>query len=318
MGANVNTEKSEPILEPMSIIDILKLFWKKKLFLIAIVVLGALFGVFYSLSLPNIYRADSILSPSQSEQGGGLSSLASQFGGLASIAGVDLGGSNSNSITTTLEILKSRKFLIRFIDSNNLKVPIMAIDKWNGKGSSPEFVYNSDVYDNGNWLVDPETKLSLEPTMLETYNRLNELLTVSYSLETGLVNVSIEHYSPKLAFLWTELLINDINEYIREKDANEAQLAISYLHKQLDKTTLAGGKNLLYELLEEQEKKMMVTQISSEYVFQIIDPPYLPEEKAGPKRVLIVLISIFTATILGLFIIVFFHILSLFKLRRVK
>ena len=50
MGANVNTEKSEPILEPMSIIDILKLFWKKKLFLIAIVVLGALFGVFYSLN----------------------------------------------------------------------------------------------------------------------------------------------------------------------------------------------------------------------------------------------------------------------------
>jgi uncharacterized protein involved in exopolysaccharide biosynthesis len=52
----------------------------------------------------------------------------------------------------------------------------------------------------------------------------------------------------------------------------------------------------IYRLMEAQTKKQMVASTREEYAFQTIDPAVPPQERASPKRALIVL----TGLVLGL------------------
>ena len=75
-------------------IDLRELFtviWQGKLIVIALTILFAVASVFYAISLPNVYKSEALLAPAEAQQQGGLGALAGQFGGLASLAGVNLG-----------------------------------------------------------------------------------------------------------------------------------------------------------------------------------------------------------------------------------
>ena len=94
--------------------------------LFAISALFAILSVIYAINQPNIYRATTLLAPA-SEQGGagGLAKMAGQFGGLASLAGINLGGGGTDKTGLALEVLKSRVFIEEFINKHQLIVPLM-------------------------------------------------------------------------------------------------------------------------------------------------------------------------------------------------
>lgn len=81
-------------------------------------------------SQKELYKASAILAPASAEGSGGLSALAGQFGGLASMAGINLGGSGGDKTALALEILKSRSFIENYIAKHELLVPLMAAEKW--------------------------------------------------------------------------------------------------------------------------------------------------------------------------------------------
>ncbi|WP_256931973.1 Wzz/FepE/Etk N-terminal domain-containing protein, partial [Vibrio parahaemolyticus] len=63
--------------------------WKGKWIIVVATFIFAIGSVLYSLSLPDIYKSDALLAPAESSNGGGLSKMASQLGGLAALAGVN-------------------------------------------------------------------------------------------------------------------------------------------------------------------------------------------------------------------------------------
>ena len=88
-------------------IDLKELFsaiWQGKWVIIVTTFIAAVIAVFYALSLPNIYKSEVLLAPAEENQGGGMSALASQFGGLAAIAGVNLSGGGADKTTLALEV----------------------------------------------------------------------------------------------------------------------------------------------------------------------------------------------------------------------
>src|SRR5690554_7416717 len=114
-------------------IDLFELFmalWKGKWIIIATTFAFALSSVIYALSQPNIYRSEALLAPV--EESGGLK-MSGQLGGLAALAGVNLGGGGGSKVGLALEILKSREFLGRFIVKHELKPALMAVDSWNSE-----------------------------------------------------------------------------------------------------------------------------------------------------------------------------------------
>ncbi len=115
-------------------IDLRELFgvlWKGKWWIIGITALFAIASVFYALSLPNEYKATAIVAPASEQGGGGLGQMAGQLGGLASLAGINLGGGESNDSVIAMEIMKTWGFQEDFIKKHDLEVPIFAARGWN-------------------------------------------------------------------------------------------------------------------------------------------------------------------------------------------
>jgi uncharacterized protein involved in exopolysaccharide biosynthesis len=106
-----------------------------------------------------------------------------------------------------------------------------------------------------------------------------------------MVSIDIEFYSPTLAKKWLKLLVADLNEFMRVQDQKDAQASIDYLKEQLENIQVTTMETVFYQLIEEQKKNMMLTQVKAEYVLKTIDPAQVPEEKAGPKRALIVVLG---------------------------
>lgn len=228
--------------------------------------------------------------------------MAGQLGGLASLAGVNLGGGSANKTAIAKEILQSRAFLSDFIHRHNLKVPLMAPKGWSMERD--EWIYDRDIYDpaTGEWMM--EERKSLEPTDWDMVKKLREEhLSVSENKDNGMVTVSVKSLSPTAAKAWTDWLVRDINEHMRKRDVEEAEASISYLEKKLEDTSIAGMQQVFYQLIENETRTVMLANAQREYVFQTVDPAVVPQEKTEPKRALVAVVATLLGGMLSIFIV---------------
>lgn len=292
-------------------IDLRELFsviWQGKWLIIAITTVFAIGSVVFAIMQPNIYKSEALLAPAAEEQGGGLSALASQFGGLASLAGVNLGGKGGTDKTQlAIEVLKSRQFTSEFIQKHSILADLMAAKKWNREQDT--ISYNEDDYlvETNTWVREVEAPLKPEPSMQEAYKVFSKIFTVNSDKETGMVTLAVEHLSPIVAQKWVDWLVQDINKVMKERDVAEANRSSEFLNKQIALTNVADIKTILYKLVEEQAKTIMFAEVRDEYVFKTIDPALVPEEKAKPKRALICVLGTMLGGMLGIMFILVRH-----------
>lgn len=299
-------------------IDLLELFknlWQGKWWIISFTAIAVAVGVAIALYLPNVYRAEALLAPSSEQQGGGLSAMAGQFGGLASLAGINLGSSSLDKTGIAVEVAQSRQFITRFIRQHKLEVPLLAVtkmDKVSGK-----LVIDPKLYDETTqkWVRKVPDGKSVEPTDWELVKAFKALALVTQDKKSGLVTVSIDYFSPTVVKQWVDWLIADLNQTMKERDQAESKHNIAYLKEQLAKTSIADMQSVFYKLIEEQTKTLMLTEVSQEYVFKTIDPAVVAEEKAKPKRGLIVVLACVVGGMMGvMFVLIRFAIAT----RRAK
>ena len=269
------------------------LLWRSKVYVFLITAFFVVASVIYAQSLPNLYKSQALLAPAADNSKAG--NLPSQLGGLASIAGLTLGGSSTDKTTIALAILKSRTFLDAFVSRYHLEKPIMFAQAWDS--SEKAWLYSEQH-------SKPETpKFSSQ----KLYKKLTgEILVAAQDPKTGLVRLSIELMSPIESQRWLELLIRDLNSEMRQRDIHEAKQRITFLRQQLEKTEVAQMQQIFYQLIEQQLKTVMLAEVGDEYVFKVIDKPVVPEEKSKPHKALIVatgsLSGVFVAVIIVVFV----------------
>lgn len=281
--------------------ELFKALWKGKWIIIATTFIFAIGSVLYALSLPNIYKADALLAPAESSNGGGLSKMAGQLGGLAALAGVNLGGSESSQTELAVQVMKSRQFIEVFIKKHNLLVPLMAAKGWdlaNNKLIVDEELYNPST---GEWLRKPSGLRGATPTAQEAFDVFRrEILNISQDKDSGLYTISVKHYSPYVAQQWVNWLIEDINKVMRERTIAETSQNLTYLNTQLQKTSVADMQSTFYKLIEEQTKSLMLAEVQEEFVFKVVDPAIAPELKDSPSRAVICIVGIFFGAALSI------------------
>lgn len=130
-----------------------------------------------------------------------------------------------------------------------------------------------------------------------------KIFSVSEAKDNGLVTISITHLSPLIAQQWVELLVKDLNDWIKNETLTETRQNIAYLEQQLEKTKLVDMQSVFYQLIEEQMKSLMLAEVKDEFAFKTIDPAVVPEEKAGPKRALICVLATLLGGMLGVAIV---------------
>ena len=298
---SLSTMQQQPDDE-IDLAELWRAIWAGKWIIVAITSLFTIASVFYALSLPNIYKSEALLAPAE-QQSGGLGSMASQFGGLASLAGVNLGGGKTDKTGLALEIMKSRAFIFKFIEKHDLILPLMGVESWNSLTN--ELVYDEKVYDvlSQKWVREVNAPLKRKPSLQETYKEFQKIITINQDKKSSMLTVSIEYYSPKLAQQWVNWIVDAINEEMKLRDLHEANNSVNYLNSQLEETKVADFRNILYQLIEEQTKTIMFANVREQYALKTIDPALVPELKSGPKRALISVLGIFVGMVLSTLIV---------------
>ena len=255
----------------------------------------AIVSVIYALSISDQYKAVAVLSPSQKDSGG-LSGALGQLGGLASLAGVSIGGGDSSEAQMAQEIMKSWNFIETFITDNELAVEVYAVEGWN-KGSN-RLQVDDDIYDveKKKWMVeDVYTGEEGPPSSWQLFEKFSEKLVIAEDPTLGLISVSIEYYSPQIAKQWLDMFVMAINKHMQERQITKVTTNINYLQEQIEKTSITEMREVFYTIIEEQIKNKMLAEASPEYAFVTVSPSMVPEEKSQPKRALICILG----TLLG-------------------
>ena len=289
-------------------IDLRELFgvlWAGSRKIIAITVVFAFVSVIYALSLPNQYKATSLLAPAQSDSSD-LSGALGQLGGLASLAGVDIDGGKSNEAQIAQEIMKSWSFIEGFIVDNDLAVELCAVQGWS-KGSN-ELLINDGAYDTENkqWLKKNECG-SGPPSSWVLFEAFSERLVVSENKKSGLVSVSIEYYSPQIAKQWLDMYVAAINAHMQQRQMEKVSNNINYLQAQIENTSIAEMREVFYTIIAEQTKNKMLAEASPEYAFVAVSPSMVPEEKSQPERAFICIIGTLLGGILSVLLVLVMH-----------
>ena len=307
MGGNATDHQSQGQYDDE--IDLRELFgvlWAGKIKIIAITVIFAVASVNYALSVPNQYKATALLAPAKSD-GGGLSGALGQMGGLASLAGISLGGGESGEAQIAQEIMKSWSYIEGFIADNDLAVELAAAQGWS-KGSN-ELQINDSVYDTENkqWLSKNEAGVMGPPSSWSLFKAFSGRLAVSEDKNSGLVSVSIEYYSPLIAKQWVDMYVESINRFMQQRQVDKVTRNIAYLQEQIGKTSIAEMREVFYTIIEEQTKSKMLAEASPDYAFVAVGPSMVPEEKSQPKRAMICILGTLLGGMLSVLLVLVMH-----------
>lgn len=302
MNMNIShLSRSRP--QYMSVRQFFAISWKHKWFIMALTAVFAVASVFIALSMPNKYKASVILAPSEEQQGGGLAALANQFSSLASLTGLNIRGKGVDNTLLAIETLKSKQFLMGFIERHQLKLPLMAAKEWDK--DTGELVINPKKYDvaTKTWVRKVSYPKQVEPTLFETYQDLRKKIGIKRDAKAGIVTITLEFYSPVLVQQWLTAMVAELNDYMRAQELERSKRSIDYLQKQIEQTDVAELQKVFYQLIQEQTKKAMLAEARNEYVFSTIDPAIVPEEKSAPSRALICVVLTMLGGIFSLFLV---------------
>lgn len=292
----------------VDLLELVRILWRKK-FIVGGFFLFSLFLMYLViLFLPKIYKAEALIAPSEEAQGGGVSKMANQLGGLASFANINLGSSAADQkVEMAIEVLKSRDFFYMFARKYSVLPDLLAAENWDMETNS--VIYDESLYDSRSaaWVRNVKPPRDQEPSLWEAYEEFKKIFSLSKDKQTGFIKVGIEHVSPYVARRWVDLLIEEINLVMKTKDVVEATKSINFLNDQLVKTSLAEMKTVFYQLVEEQMKTIMLAEVRDEYIFTTIDPAVVAEESVKPKKILLLLLGVFMACALSFFYVLYIY-----------
>ena len=106
---------------------------------------------------------------------------------------------------------------------------------------------------NKKWLVETDEDESTEQKAAAAFK---SILAVVVDKKTGLITVSKEWGNPSTAAEWANLLVDQLNEQLREEAIADPKTG-RYLEEELAKTTLQDMRAVLAQPLEAENKAML-------------------------------------------------------------
>lgn len=267
--------------EEVRLVDLWRVAWSGKWWIAGAALAGAVLVTALGFLITPVYRAEAVLKPvSTDRSGGALSGLVGQLGGLASIAGLNLGADDSSA--QAIAVLRSRALTERFIEKNGL-LPMIFHEDWDPVRKA--------------WDVDDPTDV---PTPWKAYERFDRRIrSVVQDAETGLVTLSIDWIDPNVARDWANALVAEVNEEMRTRAIQQSRKNIEFLQGQLRDTNEVELRTAAFSLMEAEMKNAMLSAVRTEYAFEVIDPAVAPERMHWPNRILLAVVGFFAGMAAG-------------------
>ena len=247
------------------------------------------------MTLPNLYTSHSILEVVDAQdQSSAMSSLSNQFGGIASLAGINLNSSSPGSKNFwVIERIKSKEFSDHISKLPTIKESLFALEYYDSE--SKKLIFDESKYKDSQWQMDDEGR----STEMEFFSRVQGSLYIDKNTETGFIELSFTHQSPVFAAHFLNSIISEINQQTRSEQKKKAESSLSYLRTILTTTPIKEIKDSMSALIENQTKVLMLADLDEYFILKPIDPPFEPEQKSTPSRMVICLIGFFVGLMFG-------------------
>jgi LPS O-antigen subunit length determinant protein (WzzB/FepE family) len=284
--------------------DIPSLFSKNKIFISSIIILFLLFSISYALLLPNIYVSKVLLAPVTQEDS--LTSKYKNYSGLAGLAGINLPTENASKSVEAIKRIQSYDFFTNYFLPNIKLENLLAVKKWNPEENI--IIYDNSLYnsDSNKWVRKASYPRKVQPSNQEAYEEgYLKVLNIYEDQDNGFVTISVSHQSPQVARKWVEIIVNQINESMREIDKKNAQNAIDFLSLTSTYTNIEPIKDAIALLMEGQMQTLLLASSDKYYIYKIIDSPIIPEMPSSPSRLLIVILGTILGTLTAFLICIF-------------
>jgi uncharacterized protein involved in exopolysaccharide biosynthesis len=270
-------------VDTLSLGDILRRLWVGRIWIVSATTVCLAVALGLALLSTRIYRATVLLVPATEARGmnGPLSSGLGQLGGLASLAGINLGASDA-ATEEALAVLRSRTFSERFISQMNL-LPELFPSRWDAERKQ--------------WLAKEDV-----PTLSAGFRKFDRRVrSVVQDKKTGLVSVRIDWVDAKKAAEWANALVALLNDEMRRRAKVESEASLQFLNNELQSTVAVDTRSAINRLIEAQINKRMLANVLYDYAFRIVDPalPADRDDPVWPIRWLLILGGVLLGLLLG-------------------
>jgi len=201
-----------------------RVVWRKKKLIFIIVTMVTVLVAAISLFLPKKYRAETLLLPVSSNGGGGLSTIASDLGGIASLMGIGISGV-SDQMSKIMAIINSRTLAENVIERANLK-PVLFDEEWNSE--------------KGVWINNI-------PPMEDAVRMLRKSIDIVDDKKENTIKISGVFADPQLAAHIVNTFVDELQKFINANAFTVAKRNRIFIEGQLEQNKrelLESGKEI--------------------------------------------------------------------------
>ncbi|MDA7566585.1 Wzz/FepE/Etk N-terminal domain-containing protein [Flavobacteriaceae bacterium] len=248
--------------DEIDLIELLKKVYLEKKFILKTSILAVLFGIVYALSQPNEFTSSTTFIPQLST---GVKTGGSSLGGLASLAGINLGGMESSSeFPPSLypQVVNGIPFKIDLLSSNiNLNDREILVKEYfsnQGGGSSMNILGTIKKYTIGlpSLLLGSFNAQDVAPSKSEIYSLSREdfslfktisgALSLSINDKEGFITISFTDSNKNIAAQITQIAQTLLQEKIIEFKNQSSKEMLDFATKQYEE------KKTSYEKLQDR------------------------------------------------------------------
>jgi uncharacterized protein involved in exopolysaccharide biosynthesis len=279
------SELVDPPQNDLSLLAIVRFLGRHMALISVFVVIFTAGAVGLAFILTPMYRSEVVVSPADTSSGGLGGDLGGQLGGLASLAGINIGGAGGKKSDEALAYLRSRVFAAGFIERHGL-MPILFAKKWDSARNQ--------------WrdASDP-------PTIAEGVDRFSKKIReITEDKRTGIVTIAIVWSDRFAAAEWANLLVAEADKALRDRAIAEQNRSLEYLKAEAAQTSSVEIGNAISKLTETELKNAMVARTRDAYAFKVVDPavPADRKHRDSPNKPLIVVLGAILGFIVGVIV----------------
>jgi uncharacterized protein involved in exopolysaccharide biosynthesis len=257
---------------------------RKRLIALNIAV-GIAIGALIAFATRPIFVSEVVMLPQSQDSQNGAGGLAKRLSGLASVAGLSLGGS-ADTRDAAIATLSSYQTLSTFISAEGIEARVLR-ESSQGSLLSGLGAAHAD-------------------TMWEAVRAFKDHLVVAQAKDSNLVRLSIEWYDSASASKWTNDFVAFADAKLRANALETARGRLAFLQKELEGNPIMSIREVISGMMENELRTVVTAGADKEFTFKVIDPAIPAERRTRPHRLLIITAFALCGLFLGAILAVIF------------
>lgn len=227
---------------------------------------GVVLGIVTSMCLRPVYVGEVLLTTKDVSEAGGIGGLARQFSGIASVAGINLGGSSTER-DVAKATLTSFETLSEFIAREDVKAELLKYSATRVAGIQAGSPSGSQ------W---------------RAITALNQRVELVPEKRSGLLRLRVEWYDAATSARWANEIVALADLRLRRDALKTAEARLAYLQGRVNEAGAVAVQEAVAQVMVDTLRTITMAGADSEFAIRVVDKAVPSERPARPRKKLII------------------------------